>query len=195
MSGPPPGLVPVLVPYAERFFEAQQRAIAPRLASLEGARIGLVNNGFLSTVTIHEAFQRFAAERSIEIVVERKKYWQSLEPSQIERFANETDAVVSGLCHTPPSTAWSVHDMVQLESRGIPTVTLVASLYVDLLGESATTEGMPDLRRVVFPYPMEGRPDDEVAAAAHVRLDAIVAALTATADPDPISHTPSRGRP
>jgi len=86
--------------------------------------------------------------------------------------------VIGGLCNTPPSTAWGTYDAVELEKRGRPTLTLATAYYEDLLAESVLNEGMPELRRVLLPYPLEGQPEALIREVARAAIPIVVAALT-----------------
>jgi hypothetical protein len=72
--------------------------------------------------------------------------------------------------------------MVQMEQKGIPTVTLCTEGFLNAGAEKAAMSGMPDLRIVGIPFPFASlAPDDARARGVRV-FDAIVAALTG-ADP------------
>lgn len=173
----------VLVPQAERFERPEVRPIAPRLTSLTDTRIAFVDNGFLATAILHHEIRQALAGSSIRSTIEHKRYWQPLDPTRINDLATRIDAVIGGLCHTPPSSAWAVHDAVEFESRGIPSVTLTTAQYEDLVAESAVNEGMPDLRRVVLPHPLEAQPEELVRAVAARAVAPIIAALADSASP------------
>lgn len=173
----------VLAPHAERIQRAPTRPIAPRLTTLQGARIGFVDNGFSAVAILHDELRRGLAAYGIRPMIERKRYWRPLDQDRLDELAAGADAVIGGLCNTPPSTAWGVYDAVELEKRGKPTITLATSHYEDLLAESVLNEGMPDLRRVVLPYPLEGRSDEIVREVAGELIGLVIAALTEPASP------------
>jgi hypothetical protein len=186
--------VVVLAPHAERIQRAETRPVAPRLASLEGARIGFVDNGFSAVAILHDEFRRGLAAYGIAPVIERKRYWRPLDPDRLDALAGAADAVIGGLCNTPPSTAWGTYDAVELEKRGRPTITLATAYYEDLLAESVLNEGMPELRRVVLPYPLEGRSEALIREVARTAMPYVVAALTEATSPvvDRVALPPER---
>lgn len=177
----------VLVPYAEEVYRAEPHPIAPRLPDLRSARIGFVDNGFTAVAAIHEEVRRRLEALGITYFIEHKRYWQGLTSEQLDRLCLDADAVVGGLCNTPPSTAWGARDAIAIEKRATPTVTFATDYYEDLLAECALTEGMPDLRRIVLPYPLEGQPGTLVQAVADRSTDLVVAALT-NADGERVSR-------
>jgi hypothetical protein len=73
----------------------------------------------------------------------------------------------------------SVHDVVRLERRGIPTAAVGTEPFADEALEQARVLGMPDVRMVFVPHPVQLLSDAELAAVAEGALDEIVARLTA----------------
>ena len=73
-----------------------------------------------------------------------------------------------------------MHDLVDYETRGIPTVMVASSEFVRAAEHQADALGMPDVaRRAVYvPHPIQDATDDEMRAKARVALDPILAALT-----------------
>ncbi len=73
----------------------------------------------------------------------------------------------------------SVHDLVRLERRGIPTAGVGTEPFLDEALEQARVLGMPDLRLVLVPHPVQLLSDAELAALADAALAAIAARLVA----------------
>ncbi len=73
----------------------------------------------------------------------------------------------------------SVHDVVRLERRGIATAAIGTEPFEDEAREQARVLGMPDLRMVFVPHPVQLLSDDELAALADAALPEIVRRLTA----------------
>jgi hypothetical protein len=72
----------------------------------------------------------------------------------------------------------SVHDVVRLERRGIPTAAVGTEPFLDEALEQARLLGMPDYRMVLIPHPVQLLADDEVHACADEAFERIVARLT-----------------
>lgn len=72
----------------------------------------------------------------------------------------------------------SVHDVADLEQRGIPAVFVASSTFVDAADAQARSLGF-DAARVFVPHPIQDRTDAEIEALAVDALDAVLAALTA----------------
>lgn len=73
----------------------------------------------------------------------------------------------------------SVHDMVALEQRGIPTVTICTEGFVNAGVEKAALLGLPDLRIISVPFPFASLSPEEARLRGIRAIEAIVAALTA----------------
>lgn len=168
----------VVAPHAEQTYQPEPRPLAPRRATLEGARIGFVDNGFVATRVLHDVIRRGLEASGVVAIVERKRYWRPLDAERIAALAEHADGVVGGLGHTPPSSTWGIHDAVALERLGVPTVSLATSLYEDLVAAAARSEGMPDIKRVILPHPLEGAPDIDIDAIARRVVEPVIAALT-----------------
>jgi alkanesulfonate monooxygenase SsuD/methylene tetrahydromethanopterin reductase-like flavin-dependent oxidoreductase (luciferase family) len=70
-----------------------------------------------------------------------------------------------------------VHDIVDLEGRGVPGV-FVASSEFDAAADAQSKSLGVTPRWVLVPHPIQDRTDDEMRALADAAVDAILAALT-----------------
>ena len=70
-----------------------------------------------------------------------------------------------------------MHDTVDLESRGIPTVFVATQEFADGAASQARALGA-DPVGVFVPHPIQDRTDDEVRTIADAALEQIVAGLT-----------------
>ncbi len=71
-----------------------------------------------------------------------------------------------------------MHDIVDLESRGLPGVFVASAQFVQAADAQATSLGFPTVARVFTPHPIQDRTDDEMRAYADAAYDQIVAAIT-----------------
>ena len=69
-----------------------------------------------------------------------------------------------------------MHDIVDLEIRGLPGVVVASSEFVEAAEKQASALGV-DARRVFVPHPIQDRTDDEMRALADSALDQILDAL------------------
>ena len=72
-----------------------------------------------------------------------------------------------------------MHDIVDLERRGLPGVFVASAEFVDAAIAQSVSLGFPDVARVFTPHPIQDRTDDEMRAYADAAYDAIVASITA----------------
>jgi hypothetical protein len=76
-----------------------------------------------------------------------------------------------------------VHDIVDLESRGLPAVFVASAQFVDAAVAQSQALGFPTVARVFTPHPIQDRTDEEMIAYADAAVDEIIAAITqASAD-------------
>lgn len=71
-----------------------------------------------------------------------------------------------------------MHDIVDLERRGVPGVFVASSEFVSAADAQSTSLGFPDVARVYTPHPIQDRTDEEMRAYADASLDEIIAAVT-----------------
>ena len=71
-----------------------------------------------------------------------------------------------------------MHDISDLEIRGVPGVFVASSEFIDAAGAQSTSLGYPTMARVFVPHPIQDRTDDEMRAHADQSIDEIVAAIT-----------------
>ena len=74
-----------------------------------------------------------------------------------------------------------MHDIVDLESRGVPAVFIASAQFVDAAIAQSEALGFPTVARVFTPHPIQDRTDEELIVYADAALDEIVAALTTVA--------------
>jgi hypothetical protein len=70
-----------------------------------------------------------------------------------------------------------VHDIADLEARGVPGVFVASSEFVDAAETQAVALGFP-AARVFVAHPIQDRTDDELRALADAAVDELIAALT-----------------
>jgi hypothetical protein len=73
-----------------------------------------------------------------------------------------------------------VHDIVDLETRGIPAMFVASGEFRQAAVAQSTSLGMPGVQRVFIPHPIQDRTDEEMIVYADQAFDDIVATITAT---------------
>ena len=69
-----------------------------------------------------------------------------------------------------------MHDTVNLEALGVPTVFVASTEFIDAADAQSRALGA-DPARVFVPHPIQDRTDDEVRALADAAIDAAVRAV------------------
>jgi len=70
-----------------------------------------------------------------------------------------------------------VHDIVDLERRGIPGVFVASGEFVEAAVAQSNSLGFPDVARVFTPHPIQDRTDEEMRQYAHDAFDRIVSQI------------------
>jgi len=76
-----------------------------------------------------------------------------------------------------------VHDIADLERRGIPGVFVASAEFVEAANAQSASLGFPGVARVFTPHPIQDRTDDEMRAYADDAFASILAAIVHVADP------------
>jgi hypothetical protein len=71
-----------------------------------------------------------------------------------------------------------VHDIVDLEVRGVPAAFVASTEFVDAASTQARALGFESVARVFVPHPIQDRTDDEMRALADEAFAEIVASVT-----------------
>jgi hypothetical protein len=71
-----------------------------------------------------------------------------------------------------------VHDIVDLEARGVPAVFVASAQFVDAATSQSQSLGFPTVARVFTPHPIQDRTDAEMIAYADAAVAEIIAAIT-----------------
>jgi len=143
----------VMLPTGASATSAMRPAERPK--SLQGLRVGLIDNG--------KEFSDVVLESLAEVLrrdygVTNIKFWRKGFPAKgapfIEEMAAETDVAISGVGHCGSSSPWSVIDAVNLEKAGVPTVALISRSFCPLGQIVARGEGHNGLPIVMLPHPI-----------------------------------------
>jgi hypothetical protein len=71
-----------------------------------------------------------------------------------------------------------VHDINDLELRGIPSMFVASAEFVQAAVAQSTSLGFPTMARVFTPHPIQDRTDDEMRSYADAAYEEIVASVT-----------------
>ncbi len=155
--------------------------VAARLADLRGKRLGFVDNSKCNAdLFIRRLISRFSDQYAIAVgpVVRKAAPKDRLTGDDFADLAR-CDAVVQCFGDCGTSTSISVADAVEIERRGIPTVTVFSTAFAAAARKQASGRGMADLPLARIPHPMHTARRDVVAERADAVLAVLVDRLTA----------------
>jgi len=145
---------------------AALHAPAPRLASLEGKRLGLYNNDKLNSVRLLEMIAEDLA-KDYTFEVQTGSYWafKLMEPGEWADI-DSCDAVIlaNGDCGACSSSG--IANAMELEKRGIPCLLISTPPFLDAVTTMARLGGMPDIRWAVIGHTLGSLAEDELAGRA-----------------------------
>lgn len=170
--------VPVLVPWAEGEVGLVEDP-APRPASLSGAVVGIVDNGWHCMHVIVDVLTEVLVDRfgASEVVVKHTSGSLTMTAADRADLQQRCAAVIVGIGACGSCTRWVLKDAVELERAGIPTASLYTRAFDVLAVALAKTEGIVGLPRVLLPHPLNSLPDDDIREAALASVDGVAAAL------------------
>jgi hypothetical protein len=174
-------MVAVLMPYPEPADGvASPVDVSPRLTTLAGRTIGIVNNSWhCMDVVTEELRAALYADYAVGEVVEVKiSAAQTLPVPELERLAATCDAVVVGIGTCGSCSRWVLHDAMELERHTVPTVSLFTKVFEQLARTVRDHEGFPGLPLAILPHPLNPLPDDQIRAAANAAVREIAGSLT-----------------
>ncbi|UOR01800.1 hypothetical protein MUN77_00280 [Leucobacter allii] len=152
----------------------------PRLSSLQGARIGLLDN------TKHNAglfLERVAARlradygAEVALVEVKRNFSVPLEQEVIDRFAERCDAVIGGVGDCGSCSAAAVTDGIAFQRAGLPAAVVLTDAFAATGSTMARLQGMPDYTWVTTGHPVAVLTPEEVDERARAAVPGIVAAL------------------
>ena len=71
-----------------------------------------------------------------------------------------------------------MHDIVDLERRGIPSMFIASSEFISAADAQSKSLGFPSVARVFTPHPVQDRTDDEMRAYADLVFAEVLTAIT-----------------
>jgi hypothetical protein len=174
-------MVAVLMPHPEPADGvASPTDVSPRLTTLAGRTIGIVNNSWHCMDLVTEELRTaLYADYAVGEVVEVKiSAAQTLPAPELERLAGTCDAVVVGIGTCGSCSRWVLHDAMELERHTVPTVSLFTKVFEQLARTVRDHEGFPGLPLAILPHPLNPLPDDQIRAAANAAVREIAESLT-----------------
>jgi hypothetical protein len=158
-------------------------------ASLSGLRIAVLDNGKPNAATVLTLLADRLAERTgATLTVVTKKGPQGRTANAaipvaediFELVVRDADVVLTGLADCGSCTAYSVHDAIELEKVGRPTVVVTTTRFEPVATTMSRSFGLADTRRLVLPHPLGGTDEATLRTWTDAASDELVALLTAS---------------
>jgi hypothetical protein len=140
----------------------------PPVGALRGKRVGLRRDRFwLSWDWITDEWATLLEADGAETLIWRAPVGKGDKEmvaggEDYAKFLDAIDVAISGLGNCGSCTLWAIHDAVGALDHGLPTVAVTTGHFEPLGRTLAAQRGHGQLRVKVMPYPLEGRPEDEV---------------------------------
>jgi hypothetical protein len=150
---------------------------APRLQDLKGMRLGLLDNGKTNAVKFLRMVGDILVERYGVAAVQmfHKDALSKPAPREVlDALARASDFAVTGIGDCGSCSTNSVHDAIELEKAGMPTVAVCTEAFLPGLSALSRMRGMPDYKFAVVPHPLGVLFDDELRGRAELAAPQIV---------------------
>jgi hypothetical protein len=153
---------------------------APRPASLNGKRVGLLINTKLNARPFLEEVGRLLTEQYGVTVSTRTKQNFAVPETEdvIKEMAATSDVIVTGVGDCGSCSAAAAADGVVLEAAGVPVAVIVTDSFRATADAMAALRGAPGYRYATTAHPVAVLEEDQVKARAAQVLDDVVALLT-----------------
>lgn len=142
------------------------RPLAARKASLEGLRLGILDNSkWNANKLLRGASEALSGEidfAAVNYYVKKHGFSTDAPPELIEQIVEENDIVLTAIGDCGSCCSCCIRDSVALEDRGIPAAPIITTEFVNETRLTRVAIGMPDLRPVVIDHPVSSITDEEV---------------------------------
>ena len=158
--------------------------LASPVADFAGRRVAVLDNGKPNAVLVMTRAAETLAARTgatVALVVKKGPGGRSANaaipcaPDVFERLRAEADLVITGAADCGSCTAYSVHDTVELERCGIPTVLVTTTRFRPVVAALAAATGLPEIRALVVDHPIGGVDQSTLHRRADAACDDLVA--------------------
>ena len=152
---------------------------APRLASLQGKRVGLLINTKQNARPFLEEVGRLLADKYDVTLTQRTKLNFAMpEPENvIKELAAEADVIITGVGDCGSCSAAAAADGVVLEAAGVPVAAIITDSFIPTADAMAALRGAPGYQYVTTAHPVAVLTADKVRERAAQVLDDVIALL------------------
>jgi hypothetical protein len=140
---------------------------APRKESLEGSRLGVLDNSkWNANKLLHGASASLSKNIKFAAVnyYTKHSFSKDAAPDLIEKIAHENDIVLTAIGDCGSCCSCCIRDAVAFEKRGIPSAAIITTEFVRETELTCIALGMPDFQPVVIDHPVSSITSEEIAA-------------------------------
>jgi hypothetical protein len=145
-----------------------RKSAAPRLDSLDGKTIYLVDCRFDDSIELLKQVQAWFAEHMPTVktpIVSLSATYQHDDPKTWEEIKSNGDAAIVGVGHCSTCAPGVATHSITLETRyGVPTVALHTDKFDKVVQSVTRMAGLPDAARAFVPQPVMGKTAEELRA-------------------------------
>ena len=157
---------------------------APRLASLQGKRVGLLINTKVNARPFLEEVGRLLHEKYDVTLTQRTKVNFAVpEPEEvIKDLVAGSDVVITGVGDCGSCSAAAAADGVVLEAAGLPVAAIITESFIPTANAMAALRGAPGYKYATTAHPVAVLTEEKVKERAAQVLDDVVALLVQDAE-------------
>ena len=148
--------------------KVKAKALAPRLESLDGKTIYLVDCRFDDSIELLKQVQSWLAEHMPSVktrIVSLSSTYQHDDPKTWEEIKANGDAAIVGVGHCSNCSPAVATHAITLETKyGVPTVALHTDKFDRVVQSVTRMAGLPQAARAFVPQPVMGKTADELNA-------------------------------
>jgi len=159
--------------------EDETTSLAPRLRSLAGATVGLLDNNKKNVGTFYFYLEQILRDEYHVADVKRLRKENRSAPAEPEVLAElaKCDAVVSAIGDCGSCSSCSLYDAIAVERLGVPAAAVMTSAFVETARTMGEMCGFPDYPFVVIEHPVSSNAKDVIAAKARLAAEEVVGLL------------------
>ena len=145
-----------------------KKALAPRLESLDGKTVYLVDCRFDDSIELLKQVQAWFATHMPTVktrIISLAATYQHDDPNTWEEIKTNGDAAIIGVGHCSTCAPGVATHAVTLETRyGVPTVALHTDKFDKVVQSVTRMAGLPEAPRAFVPQPVMGKSTQELKA-------------------------------
>jgi hypothetical protein len=161
--------------------DAARIKLNSRPTAMTGLRIAFVDNTKANFDHFCDRVQELLPQYGVAEIKRYRKPGRTVGISQKVRdeIKATCDFAITGLGDCGSCTSWALHDAVELEKAGVPSLCVTTTQFDVLARVEATAMGLPDVQILAVPHPLgAGLPIDKVRTKANQAMEALVHLIT-----------------